>query len=169
MNGDADEADEEGEFRECFRLLYPAAGRVALRILGDRDAAEDIAAEALARAFARWRSIRDLPYRDAWVLRVAANLAIDSVRRRRPLVAAARPLEIEERVAAHIVVAAALRSLSRRQRDVIVLRYFSDLTDDQVATALGIGVGSVKSHMRRGLDRLRTTLGDDFARSLDVA
>ena len=164
-----DEEAHEREFRDAFATLFPAAGRVAMRILGDRDAAEDVAAEALARTYARWSSVRSLPYRDAWVLRVAANLAIDSARRRRPVPAVPRPIEVEEKAAVHLVVIAALKALSRRQRDVVVLRYFSDLTDDEVAATLGIGVGSVKTHMRRAHEQLRRTLGEDAAREFNVA
>ena len=164
-----DEEEQEREFRDAFATLFPAAGRVAMRILGDRDAAEDVAAEALARTYARWASVRSLPYRDAWVLRVAANLAIDSIRRRRPLPAMDRSIEVEEHAAVHLVVIAALRALSRRQRDVVVLRYFSDLTDDEVAATLGIAVGSVKTHMRRAHEQLRRALGDEIAKEFNVA
>lgn len=158
-------ATDDG-FREVFPALYASAGRVALRILGDHDAAQDIAAEALTRAYERWAKVSQLPYRDAWVLRVAANLAIDSVRRKRPLVEWPRPLEVEERAAEHVALARALNDLSRRQREVVVLRYLSDLSEHDVAAALGIGGGSVKTHLRRGLENLRRTLGDDFGGDL---
>lgn len=164
----ASSEEEEREFRDAFAVLFPAAGRVAMRILGDREAAEDVAAEALARAYARWPSVRGLPHRDAWVLRVAANLAIDATRRRRVLPVAPRPLEVEEHAAVHLMVVAALRRLSRRQRDVVVLRYFGDLTDDEVAVALGIAVGSVKTHMRRAHEQLRRLLGDEATKELNV-
>ena len=159
------EAADDG-FREAFPVLYASAGRVALRILGDHAAAQDVAAEALTRAYERWAKVQALPYRDAWVLRVAANLAIDSIRRRRPLVERPRPLEVEERAAVHLALVGALGALSRRQREVVVLRYLSDLSEDDVATALGIGAGSVKTHLRRGLDNLRRTLGEDFGGGL---
>jgi len=55
----------------------------------------------------------------------------------------------------------ALRRLSSRQRDAIVLRYLADLPEHEVALALGISDGSVKTHLHRGLARLRTALGPD--------
>lgn len=155
-------------FREAFPVLYASAGRVALRILGDHEAAQDVAAEALARAYERWTKVSELPYRDAWVLRVAANLAIDSVRRKRPVVEHPRPLEAEERAAVHLVLVRALEKLSRRQREVVALRYLNDLSEDDVAAALGISGGSVKTHLRRGLENMRRTLGDDFGGDLLV-
>src|SRR5947209_14839205 len=74
---------EKGDFDGAFRDLFHPAFGVAYRILGNVADAEDAAAEALARALLRWRKVGPLPYRDAWVMRVAANVAIDTVRRRR--------------------------------------------------------------------------------------
>ncbi|HUQ38516.1 MAG TPA: sigma-70 family RNA polymerase sigma factor [Acidimicrobiales bacterium] len=159
--GAADEA-----FREAFTALYPSAGRVAFRILGDQQAAEDVAAEALARAYERWPKVSRLPYRDAWVLRVAANLAIDSTRRKRPPLRRARPIEIEEDAAVHLTLRDALAALSPRQREVVALRYLGDMSEADVAAALGLAAGSVKTHLRRGLENLRRTLGDDFGSGL---
>ena len=75
---------EDGSFEAAFDELFPRAVRLANRLLGDRAAAEDVAAEALARAYARWPKVGGLPYRDGWVLKVATNLAIDRLRRRPP-------------------------------------------------------------------------------------
>ena len=72
------------DFDGFFMALLPAVRRLAQRMTGDRTAAEDVAAEAFARAFARWEKVGRLDYREAWVLRVASNLAIDLARRRRP-------------------------------------------------------------------------------------
>src|SRR5436305_2267289 len=79
MGDDGGEDGFDGAFKDLFR---PAFG-VAYRILGNVADAEDAAAEALARALVRWHKVGSLPYREAWVMRVAANVAIDTVRRRR--------------------------------------------------------------------------------------
>src|SRR5690348_1421785 len=71
------------DFEEVFGRLFDRAYRVAYRILGDAQDAEDAAAEAFARAHARWSKVGELPYCDAWILRVASNVAIDVARRRR--------------------------------------------------------------------------------------
>ena len=152
----------EENFRAAFVELWPAARRVARRLVGDQTAADDIAAEALARTFARWDRVETLPHRDAWVLRVTTNLALDSLRRRQPPVVATAVSHPEDQVAVRIALAAALQGLPARQREVVVLRYLGDLSEDDVASALGIGAGSVRTHMQRGLTTLRNRLGDDF-------
>ena len=77
--------DDDG-FEEAFDALFSAARRIAVRLVGAGPEADDVAAEALARAYARWSKIRELDYRDAWVMRVTANVALDVLRRsRRPL------------------------------------------------------------------------------------
>ncbi len=150
-------------FEAAFDELFPRAFSLARRLVGDTDVAEDIAAEALARAYAHWPRISTLEYRDGWVLRVAANLAVDRVRRRpevivTPSTASAGP-DAEELVVLRVALVAALGSLPRRQRQAVALRYLGDLTADQVAVALGISVGSVKTHIHRGLGALRLRLG----------
>ena len=155
-------------FDAAFDELFPRAYRLAYRLLGQVEAAEDVAAEALARAFARWSKIAHLDHREAWVLRVTTNLAIDILRRRPPaeLAAAGAPGrpngETERDVDLRLVLAEALRSLPRRQRQAIVLRYLADLPADEVARVLRISHGSVKVHVHRGLQALRLTLGPTF-------
>ena len=130
-------------------------------MLGRRGESEDVAQETLARAFVHWRKVRG--YAEAWVVRVAGNLAIDSWRRtnrgrprrhHRPPDGSA-PGPNGQRVDLH----RALETLSRRQREVIVLRFLADLPEADVARALGCSVGSVKQHASRGLAALRTTMG----------
>ena len=69
-------------FEEAFDSLFLRAFRIGRQILGDPVAAEDVAAETLARAFAHWRKIGHQPWREGWVVRVASNLAIDATRAR---------------------------------------------------------------------------------------
>jgi DNA-directed RNA polymerase specialized sigma24 family protein len=64
-------------FDELFNRLFPVIARTVVRIVDDRAEAEDVAAEAFARALARWRTIGRLDWREAWITRVAVNLAID--------------------------------------------------------------------------------------------
>ncbi len=152
----------DAEFEAAYRQLFPRAARLAYRLLGDRSAAEDVAAEALARAYARWPKISALPYRDGWVLRVATNLAIDAARRRRPRPVAQEPLDGTEAATLRLALVTALRSLPRRQRQAVVLRYLSDLAENEVASVLGVSAGTASTHLRRGLDAMHRHLGDDF-------
>jgi len=150
-------------FEEAFEDLYVRAYGVAYQLLGRRSEAEDVAQETLARAFVRWRRIRG--YAEAWVVRVAGNLAIDVWRRRQRVDAdgttdrhgATAPGPDGQRVDLH----RALDTLSRRQREVIVLRFLADLPEADVAKALGCSVGSVKQHASRGLATLRTSMAVD--------
>ena len=149
----------DGGFDEAFDELFPRCVRLATRVLGDRTAAEDVAAEALARAYARWSKVGALPYRDGWVLKVATNLAIDRLRRRRPEVSPVLEPDFEETVELRLALNAALLTLAPRQRQAVTLRYLGGLSDREVALALGISLGSVKTHIHRGLNGLRACLG----------
>jgi RNA polymerase sigma-70 factor (sigma-E family) len=171
--GRMDETDEQPvasvgidlTFEEAFEDLYLRAYGVAYQLLGRRSESEDVAQETLARAFVRWRRIR--AYAEAWVVRVAGNLAIDAWRRRQRVDTEV----VDERRSAtapgpdglRIDLHRALDALSRRQREVIVLRFLADLPEADVAKALGCSVGTVKQHASRGLAALRTTMSVDDA------
>jgi len=147
-------------FEEAFEDLYARAYRVGYQLLGRRSEAEDVAQETLARAYVRWRRIQ--AYAEAWVVRVAGNLAIDAWRRGRrfrstPTPDGASPGPTGTRIDLH----RALARLSRRQRDVVVLRFLADLPEADVARVLGCSVGTVKQHATRGLTALRTSMGEE--------
>jgi RNA polymerase sigma factor (sigma-70 family) len=146
-------------FTETFTRMFPRARRVAERRLGDRVAAEDVAAEALGRTYAHWREVDHLNYLEAWILRVASNLAANVQQRSRPVMPLPAPAVEDERVATRITLTNALRRLPERQREVIVLRYLAGLSEPEVADALSIHLGTVKTHVRRGLAALRRELG----------
>ncbi len=150
---------DEG-FESFFREAFPRAVAVTQRIVDSRAAAEDVAAEAMARAYAEWRSLRELAYREAWVLRVASNLALDAVRRRRPDVKPAVPVSVEDVATERVTLAAAIRALPRRQREIVALRHLAGMTEVEVAGALGLAPGTVKSHGHRAMTTLRARLGD---------
>lgn len=156
-------AERDTEFEALFDAVYPRVVALGQRMLGSKAAGEDLAAEALARAFARWRSVRRHPAPDAWVLRTATNLAIDQLRRKRPRTAETPIDSPEDAVAIRLALADAMARLSNRQRTVVTLRYLADLSERDVAAALSISPGTVKSTLSRGLANLRTDLGNgDF-------
>ena len=149
------------DFEALYRDLFPIVFRTAYLIVGDRQEAQDLAQEAFARAYERWRVVRGARSPEAWLQTVVANLAISSYRRRR----------VRERVArrtAEGVVAAidipdpelmrALRTLTPAQRAVIVLRFFADRSIEDVAHALGKRPGTVRALTSQGLARLRELL-----------
>ena len=156
-------------FDEAFPDLAALGYRVAFRLLGNRAEAEDVAQEALARAYARWRRIDD--HAAPWVARVAANLALDSLRAKGRRHQIDLPVDASsgsaERAAVdRIELARLLESLPRRQREVVVMRYLADRSEADTAVALGTSIGSVKRHAHRGLATLRSAWAGLDAESL---
>jgi RNA polymerase sigma factor (sigma-70 family) len=151
------------DFDDRAAVLGGLAYRVAFRILGDREESRDVAQESLARAFSRWSRIGD--YDEAWISRVATNLSLDATRsrsRRRRADPVGRDggatVDPAVTVDQRRELVAALNRLSRRQREVVAMRYLADLPEAEVAAALGCSVGTVKQHGARGLAALRRTL-----------
>ena len=87
--------DAEAEYDEWFRACFPRAVTMARRVLGP-EGAEDAALEAFAIAFARWKRVRDLPYRDGWVLKVAFHEALRQAPRQQPRARPADPYASSE-------------------------------------------------------------------------
>lgn len=130
-------------------------------LTGDRTRAEDLLQNALARAYLRWPSIRD-GNPEAYVRKAMLNGYLDWWRRRRwrelpPEAAGAGPLleDLADGVARRDAVLQALAVLTRRERAVVVLRYWHDLSEAQIAEELGVAPGTVKSTSARALARLR--------------
>lgn len=163
MAGSDDVEVDAQDYEAAFWPLFLAAFRAAHRILGDRHAAEDAAADALTAAHLDWRRIATLPYRDAWVVRVATNRALDMARRGPEPLGEARVVRFEDGMANRMSLVEALRDLPRRQREVVVLRMLVGLSLEDVASVLGIGTASVRTHLGRGMRALRRRLrtGED--------
>ena len=151
--------DQSDDFDSFFHDVFAKTVAVAQRVAGDRGTAEDAAVEALAKAHLRWRRIGDQPWRDAWVYKVAVNEALRGLPRPEPVVPAPQPGDLGEHVVLRQTLTAALRRLPRRQREVIVLRYLLDFSEAEVAAALGVSQGSVKTHLHRGVAALRKSVG----------
>ena len=148
-------------YEEAFPNLYAIAHRVGARVAGPAHA-EDIAAEALTRAYVHWRRLRDDEHRRAWVARVATNLGIDHLRRTAPrLLEAEAEASTDTGAELRIVLSDALRRLPKRQREVVALRLLVDLPELEVARLLGVSAGTVKQHLTRGVSALRAVLPPD--------
>lgn len=148
-------------FDEAFPVLFPRCCTVGYRMLRDRAAAEDVAAEAMARAYARWRTLSTTDYVEPWVLRVTANLALDHLRKgNRQRLSHERSERFDDNVALRITLEAALAQLPARQRQVVVLRYLADLSEAQIVAVTGMSHGTVKTHLRRSTTSLRRILTD---------
>jgi RNA polymerase sigma-70 factor (sigma-E family) len=133
-------------------------------MLGDHQLAEDLVQTSLAKTYASWRKVKEPAAAPAYARVVLANTAASWFRRRswrnehptEELPEGASYGDPSTRPA----VVDALRTLAPGQRAVIVLRYYDDLSVREVATALGISEGTVKSQTSDALARLRTLLGD---------
>lgn len=136
---------------DCFRAVLASTG-------GDLQAAEDLVAEAFARAWATWRKVGRHPAPRAWVVRTALNTRVSWWRRRQREVAltetdsAAAP-DSDGGVGQELMTA--LLRLPLRQRQVVALRLFLDLDTAHTAQVLGIAPGTVTAHMARAIAALR--------------
>lgn len=154
----------EGDFDEFVRVRLAALGRVAFLLTGDRHHAEDLVQTALARAAVRWERLDDP---EAYVRRVIYTQAVSwwrVQRRRRPEMLVDAPPERSAPGADHdtrIVLGRALARLTRKQRAVLILRYYEDHTESETARLLSVGLGTVKSQTRHALRRLRGLKGAD--------
>jgi RNA polymerase sigma-70 factor (sigma-E family) len=151
------------EFSEFAHSRWPGLVRLGYAVTGDRDLAQDLAQTALANAYASWSRVRKADDPDAYVRRIVLNAHRSSFRKRRvterltespPEMLAPMP-DLASQHGDRATVIAALGTLPRRQREVLVLRYWLDLTEAQVAATLGCSVGNVKSQTSRALSRLR--------------
>jgi RNA polymerase sigma-70 factor (sigma-E family) len=158
---------EDEEFRDFMRGRWPAMLRLAYGLTGDRGHAEDVAQAAFARAYASWGRVRRTGDPDAYVRRILINENLRRFRKHRvaedlpgvlpePAAPAAGDAagEWEERAA----LLAALRDLPPRQRAVVVLRYWLDMSEAETAAALNCSAGTVKSQASRALATLRGTV-----------
>lgn len=155
-------------FEVFFRRVLPRAVTAAQRVTGERSSAEDAAMEALTKAHLRWSHLAGEEWRDLWVLRVSVNEAIRHLPRAARPVAPREGVDLAELVAIREALGAALAALSRRQQEVVVLRHLVGLSEVEVARALEISHGTVKTHLRRGMAVLRFRLEGDRKESTIV-
>ncbi len=154
------------EFAEFYRAAKDDCLRSVLVSVGDRDTAQELVAEAFARAWASWGTVSRHPVPAAWVVRTALNANISRWRRRRREVPLADPGTVADLPAAGEAAAgpvdspimAALLRLPVRQRQVVALRLFLDLDTARTAEVLGIAPGTVTAHLARAIATLRGDL-----------
>lgn len=130
--------------------------------LGDAEVAAELAQDALVRVIERWARVSTMAAPEAWTYKVAFNLARSRLRRglaeRRAHDRSGPPASSSWNVdvAEVLAVRAAVDALPRRQRQAVVLRFYADLTVDQVAEAMDCRPGTVKAHLHQALVALRT-------------
>ena len=164
------DTDGGEDFSAFATSRWPGLVRLAFGLTGDRWLAEDIAQTALTRAYVAWRRVSRADDPDAYLRRILVNVSHRRFRRRRVTEQPGDPPETAidgpaELVGERAALLAALRQLPPRQRAVIVLRYWQDLTDVQIAATLGCSPGTVRSQLSLALSKLRDSpalgKGDD--------
>jgi RNA polymerase sigma-70 factor (sigma-E family) len=142
-------------FEDYVRERRPALVRTAYLLCGDAHLAEDLVQGALVKAVAHWRRIGDHP--EPWLRKVIVNDHISRWRRHRgrERLTEAVPDSPAGDAGRDLDLAAALAQLAPRQRAVVVLRYYEDLTEQETARVLRVSVGTVKSQHRDAMARLR--------------
>lgn len=161
-------AGEDPDFLEFFAAEFWPLRRVGFLLTGSWDQAEELAQEAMARTYAVWPRVRRYQRPAAYARKVLVNRHRSVLRR---AVVEARHLVTSPPQDRHepdfggddLVLWQALQQLSSRQRAGVVLRYYLDLPEAEVARLLGVPVGTVKSWTHRGLARLRDRLGPTYA------
>jgi RNA polymerase sigma-70 factor (ECF subfamily) len=163
------EACQQGD-REAFRRLFEAyrdtVYTIALHFLhGDEASAEDITQEVFVRLFTRIRQYRREAEFSTWLYRIVANACLDEQRRRKPFVhtdaadaeeslqsgASPSPEELYDRLELTHSVRSALAGLTPSLRLTLLLKYFEELSYDEIARVLGCSKGTVASRLHRGL------------------
>jgi RNA polymerase sigma-70 factor (sigma-E family) len=154
-----------------YAAHYRPLVQLAVWLVGDTATAEDVVQDAFVAMHAHWRRLRDSGKAVAYLRRCVLNRS-RSVLRHQKVVDRNAPQPLPDMPSAEegalalleqSTVAAALKTLPARQREVMVLRYFADLSGPQIASALGITPGAVKSHNARALLALRGALGREEA------
>ena len=158
-------ASDGEQFDEFMASRWPGLVRLAFGLTGDRWLAEDLAQTALASAYAAWWRVRRADDPDAYVRRILINASKSRFRRNRVSERASGPGDLADaavedpaaEVGERSVLLAALAELPPRQRAVVVLRYWEDLSDAQVGALLGCSAGTVRSQAARALAKLRAS------------
>jgi RNA polymerase sigma-70 factor (sigma-E family) len=164
----ADDARPRGGLAELYERHAPAAGRLAYLLTGSQEQAEDLVQEAFVRVVGRFGHLRVPDAFPAYLRRTIVNLHTSRLRRLRlersylereggrPLEAAALP-DVGTREA----LWRSLQTLPPRQRAVVVLRYYEDLSEAETAEAMRCSVAAVKSMTARAMQTLRERIGSD--------
>jgi RNA polymerase sigma-70 factor (sigma-E family) len=159
-----DAVDRDQRVRALFEEQYAGLCRLAYLIVGDEPQAEELVMDAFLRTLAGWRRIRDLDKADRYLRRAVVNLSRSKNRRRQT---EERSASNDQPTMAHSVdtdpedariVWDAVRTLPHRQRAAVVLRYYEDLPEADIADALGCSVGTVKSQLSKARTTLASTL-----------
>ncbi len=157
------DAGRDAAVAACFTAYYGRLVRTAVLLVDDRETAEDVVMDAFVGLRLRWRRLRDPDEAFRYLRSSVLNGARSKLRRRRVQRLLDRPRRVDPEPSAEAsalerdrrdMLAAAVLQLPQRQKEVVVLRYYLDMSEAEIAETLGIGTGSVKSHASRAIRAL---------------
>lgn len=157
--------EEAAEIHDFVQSRWTRLVRTAYLLTGDHGEAEDLVQTTLIKAHAAWHRVRSCENPDAYVRRILVNANAARFRKRRitqllgATVPEARVPDATRHVDQRDALLRALAKLPARQRAVVVLRYWDDLSEAEVARILGCSIGTVKSQAVKGLAKLRVDPG----------
>lgn len=169
LKGEMRTRDRDLEFKDFYAHEAPRLRRLAIMLTGDTERASDLAQDTLVKVYVAWSRIRDSdpsPY----ARRVLVNLCRNAHRRRLLELRKAPPpspdiADYGDRIEDALRVATALSVLSPIRRAVVLLRFYEDMTEPQIAQTLERPLNTVKSDLRRALEKLRPVLDDKIRES----
>ncbi len=160
--------DPDAALRVLYATHWGSMVRLASLLLGSTSAAEEVVQEAFVSTYRRWSRLQDPQAAGGYLRTCVVNGARSwhrhqqvEVRHRQPAAPEPDgPAELAARRSADAEVSRALRTLSPRQQEVLVLRYYADASEAEIAELCGITRGAVKSHAHRGMQALRAALAE---------
>jgi RNA polymerase sigma factor (sigma-70 family) len=172
------DAQALAEFNAAYARLVTAAHRAVQRFFRyDPSYVDDAVAETMVRTFERWERVRRHENQGGWVVVCAKHVCLEQLRKAERRSAGANADadryvsgdDFSDEIPASLAIARALDQLSKRQRDVAVLRYLMDYDEVTTATALGMTVSKVKSAAHEARNRLRLLLEEVYGDGTEVA
>ena len=159
----------EDEVEHLFRSEYRDLVRLASLLLGDRSASEEVVQDAFVKLQIGWSRVREPDKAPAWLRSAVLNGARSRLRhqqvRRRHLEMVPPPFPPADAGALagdeHRRMMVALRALPERQREALVLKFYGNLSEAEIAVAMDVAAGTVKTHVHRGLAALQSALGSE--------
>jgi RNA polymerase sigma-70 factor (sigma-E family) len=165
VTGTAADREAAGALSTLYAARYRPLVRLAALLVGDMATAEEVVQDSFIAVHANWRRLRDIDKASAYLRQCVLNRSRSVLRHRKVVdrnVLGQPPVPSAEEGAIALfersAVVAALHRLPLRQRQALVLRYYAELSEGQIASAMGISRGAVKSHISRAMTALRDVL-----------
>ena len=147
-------------FDKLFLNEFDHTVRIVKKLVFFKELAEDISAEAFAKAVRDWKKVKEHESPEKWITRVAINLALDLIRKnsKSKHLLDQYPVSIssENDFESQMQIYSALDRLSKQQNKIMTLKYFLDYSETEISEVLKLHIGTVKTHTKRALENLKT-------------